>query len=315
MKKSDLPFGSEFSPSQIELKTVLEFAKDSNGNWNEFEKKVRVEYFQSNKTSDYNKGKLANNTKLGMIAYGIIDRKSNLTGLGDQMYSARNHPAKLYDILARYILLNLHGMGFTQCIQDMTTSGEVVNLTTLRKGLGIRGIHYPSGGKHPSIMRLWLSKAGVFEGNTWRINETKIEELVKVTTTQYEELAQLTEEQKAFILALVNTGKMDPQPANEIAKLASATFGVSFPEKSLPKLVLNDLEEKDYIIKEKTTTGRGAKPFLVSPTKKLEKEIIEPLLKQISLQTDPKLHALLKKSIEDILKNGSSQRCVDEHII
>lgn len=306
MKKSDLPFGSEFSPSQIDLKVVLEFADNSKGDWKEFEKKIKNKYFLSNRTSDYNKKKLANNTKLGMIAYGIIDRNSTLTDFGRQLFEIRNNPHLLYDKLAKHILLNLQGMGFTKCIIDMMSSGEQVNLTTLRKGLELRGIHYPSGGKHPSIMRLWLSKAGVFEGTSWRVNEAKINALINITSKDFNELSELTEEQKAFILALANTGKVGPQPANEIVKLASATFGVSFPEKSLPKLVLNDIEEKGYIRKEKTTTGRGAKPFLVVPTKKLQQSIIEPLLRQISLQSDPKLHNLLKKPINDILKEIDS---------
>ncbi len=35
--KSDLPFGSEFSPSQIDLGVVLEFAKIHDGDWRAFE--------------------------------------------------------------------------------------------------------------------------------------------------------------------------------------------------------------------------------------------------------------------------------------
>lgn len=302
MKKSDLPFGSEFSPSQISLPRILEIAKANSGNWKAFEAQVRKEYFNSHKTSDYNKNKLANNAKLGMIAYGIINRDASLTELGEKLYSYRNNEKKLYAEFAKHILLNLHGMTFTTCIQDMMAAGETVNLTTLRKGLEHRGIHYPSGGKHPSIMRLWLAKAGIFYDSSWRINEDKIEEILGLSTEAFVGLAELSDEQKTFILALANIGNTDWQPANEIAKLAAATYGVQFPEKSLPKLVLNGMEEAGYIEKKKTTKGRGAKPFLVKPTSKLINEIIEPLLKQISQQSDPKLHSLLKRPLIDILK-------------
>ena len=73
-RKSDLPFGSEFSPSQIDLRRALELAEQHGGDWRAFEAAVRSAWFESHSTSDYNRGKLANNTKLGMIAYGIIDR-------------------------------------------------------------------------------------------------------------------------------------------------------------------------------------------------------------------------------------------------
>lgn len=307
MKKSDLPFGSEFSPSQISLPKILELAENNSGDWKAFEKDVKKEYFESNKTSDYNKGKLANNAKLGMIAYGIINRDATFTQFGEKLFSIRKNEKKLYAELAKHILLNLHGMTFTTCIQDMMASGEAVNLTTLRKGLQHRGIHYPAGGKHPSIMRLWLAKAGIFHGTSWRVSEDKIEEVLGISTDAFVELAEFGDEQKAFILALANTGITDWQPANQIARLASATYGVQYPEKSLPKLVLNGVEEAGYIEKKKTTTGRGAKPFLVKPTSKLEQEIIEPLLKQMSQQSDPKLHKLLKRPLMEILKEIDSK--------
>ena len=307
MPKSDLPFGSEFSPSQIELPVVLELAHQYGGDWRNFEAKVKSKYFEENETSEYNKNKLANNTKLGMIAYGIIDRNANLTEFGKSLYQLRASYEKLYTRLAKHILLNLHGMTLIKCIQDMMIAGEVVNLTTLRRGLEIRGIHYPSGGKHPSILRLWLTKARVFPSKGWRVHESKVEEILGLSSDIFEELSNFTDEQKAFLLALVNMGNNNPQLANGIAKLAAVTFGVSYPEKSLPKLVLNDLEEAGYIIKKKTTTGRGAKPFLIYPTSKLDAEIIKPLIKQVSQQSDPKLYSLLRKSLSDILDEINSK--------
>jgi hypothetical protein len=76
-QKSDLPFGSEFSPSQIVLADLLEIVHASAGDWKALEKAVLKKYFSRHgKSGDgaYNRGKLANNCKLGMIAYGIIER-------------------------------------------------------------------------------------------------------------------------------------------------------------------------------------------------------------------------------------------------
>ena len=301
-KKSDLPFGSEFSPSQIELPVVLEFADIHGGDWRAFENAVRETYFEGHKTSEYNRGKLANNTKLGMIAYGIIDRQASLTPFGQQLLTLKDDEAALYECLAKHILLNLHGMTLVRCIQDMVAAGEQVNLTTLREGLAARGVHYPSGGKHPSMMRLWLAKAGVFVGSRWQIDPHRVEDILGLNPDEFEVLAGLTPEQRAFLRALANTGTSEPQGANEIAKLAAATYGVKFPEKSLPKLVLNDLEEAGYITAEKTTTGRGAKPFQVAPTPKLIADVVDPLLEQLKGQTDPKLLALLRTPLSAILK-------------
>jgi site-specific DNA-methyltransferase (cytosine-N4-specific) len=310
-RKSDLPFGSEFSPSQIDLRRVLELADEHGGDWRGFEAAVRATWFEGHDTSDYNRGKLANNTKLGMIAYGLIERDAALTELGRELLALADDQDALHDRLAKHILLNLHGMSLARCIQDMEAAGDPVNLTTLRESLAERGIHYPRGGKHPSMMRLWLAKAGVVVGSRWRINEERIEEILGLKVEEFGELGKLTSLQRSFLRALANTGTGDPQPANEIARLATATYGEKFPEKSLPKLVLHDLEEAGYIVTTKTTTGRGAKPFLVAPTPKLARDVVEPLLKQLESQTDPKLVALLRRPLPDVLMDLDS---TDKHV-
>ena len=313
MQRSDLPFGSEFSPSQIVLPDLLEIIAASKGDWRVLEAAILKRYFSGHakgrkgQEASYNRGKLANNCKLGLIAYGIIDRSGSFTEFGRHLHDTRRDEPRLYRDLGRHILLNLNGMLMVQCIQDMTFAGEEVNLTTLREGLESRGTHYPPGGKHPSIMRLWLAKAGVFVGARWQIDTIRLQEVLGANPKDFEILARFTAEQRAFLRALANTGLTTPQPANEIARLAAATYGVRFPEKSLPKLVLNALVEATYITAEKTTTGRGAKPFLVAPTEKLVGDLIGPLLDQLKDHTDPKLLDLLKKPLAIVLAELTSK--------
>ena len=302
MQKSDLPFGSEFSPSQIDLPELLDLAIDHAGDVKALQTAIQARFFSTHGGGNArNQATLAMNCRLGMKAYGLIGDDAHLTDLGRNLYGVKNDESKLYNALARHILLNLKGMALVQCIRDMTASGELVNLTTLRSGLAERGIHYPSGGKHPSMMRLWLAKAGVFVGDRWQIDELRLADVLGANPDNYGELAHLSGEQRAFLMALANTGVTDPQPANEITKLAAATYGVKFPEKSLPKLVLTALVDTGYITATKTTEGRGAKPFLVTPTAKLNAEIVVPLLDQLKDQTDPRLLDLLRKPLVDIL--------------
>jgi hypothetical protein len=307
MQRSDLPFGSEFSPSQIVLPDLLELIDASLGDWRALEAAILKRYFSTHaegregEDASYNRGKLANNCKLGLIAYGVIERSGSFTAFGRHLHDIRKDEPALYRDLARHILLNLNGMVMVQCIQDMTSAGEEVNLTTLREGLESRGTHYPPGGKHPSIMRLWLARAGVFVGSRWQIDTVRVQEVLGANPDDFEILARFTAEQRAFLRALANTGVTTPQPANEIARLGATTYGVRFPEKSLPKLVLNALVEAGYITADKTTTGRGAKPFLVAPTEKLTNDLIGPLLDQLKDQTDPKLLDLLKTPLTTVL--------------
>jgi hypothetical protein len=308
MATSDLPFGSEFSPSQIDLPALLEVVQANQGNPRALEASILSKWFAShaaaaeaNEDAEYNRAKLANNCKLGMIAYGLIDREARFTPFGEKLYGLRGDETALYDELARHILLNLRGMNLVQCLLDMVASGEEITLDSLRLALQERGIHFPRGGKHPSMMRLWLAKAGVITGSRWQVNPIRIRAILGVDPGDFPALARFTPQQRIFLLALANTGVTTPQPANEIVRLATTTYGVRFPDKSLPKEVLMALAAAGYIEIKKTTTGRGAKPFLVTPTSKVRAEILEPLLKQLKDQIDPKLLDLLVKPLATIL--------------
>ncbi len=309
MVKSDLPFGSEFSPSQIDLVTVLKIAKESKGDWRAFEKTIKEKYFASNDTNEYNKGKLANNCKLGLIAYDLIDRDTNLTLVGQHLLDVSGDPAKLYEDFAKHILLNKRGLILVQCVTDMYVSGGKVDLIALREWLAERGVNFPRGGKHASIMRLWLEKAGVFEKDSWRVNERRLQEILGATSEEIENLTKLTKEQIAYVKALANLGGKGPFASNDIEKLATATYGIKFNEKNLPKQVLYPLQETGYIELQRGTKadGRGAKPFLVYPKEKLEKDIVQPILAQIEKQVGDDLRPLLRKSLEEVLEEIESK--------
>lgn len=135
MARSDLPFGSEFSPAQIDLPVLLELAHGHGVDWRGFEDAVRDRYFAEHETSAYNRGKLANNTKLSLRAYGLIgERDATLTEVGAMLYGLRRDERALYGAFARHILKNRHGMNFVQCVLDMHAAGERIDLNKLRHG-------------------------------------------------------------------------------------------------------------------------------------------------------------------------------------
>ena len=309
MRKSDLPFGSEFSPAQIDLPTLLELAHEHGTNWQSgFEAAVRDRYFVANPTSDYNRNKLANNTKLSMRAYGLIEEKdATLTETGRALYHLRHDDAALHEAFARHILKNHHGMNFVQCLLDMQVAGDKIDLTTLRRSLGERGIVVPRGGKHMSTLRLWLEKAGVFVSG-YRVDRNRLHGVLNVTVEEFETLATFSPEQRAYLKALANVDGGGPHLSNDIEKLAAATYGVTFNEKNLPLQVLYPLRDAGYIdlVRGTRAAGRGAKPFRVTATNQLSVEVIAPLLKQLEQQAQADLRPLLRKPLRDIRKELES---------
>ena len=135
MRRSDLPFGSEFSPAQIDLPVVLELAHEYGIDWKAFEAAVRDRYFAGHRTSDYNKGKLANNTKLSLRAYGLINRNdATLSETGETLYELRGDAPALYETFARHILKNCQGMNFVQCVLDMQAPARTSPSTSSASG-------------------------------------------------------------------------------------------------------------------------------------------------------------------------------------
>ena len=123
-QKSDLPFGSEFSPSQIDLSEVLKIAEVHSGNLQALQDAIQARYFSAHGGgSASNQRTLAMNCRLGMKAYGIIDETATITDFGRRLYHIREDGPALYTLLARHILLDLKGMALMQCVQDMTAAG------------------------------------------------------------------------------------------------------------------------------------------------------------------------------------------------
>jgi len=313
MVKSDLPFGSEFSPSQIDLVRVLEFAEEHSGDWHALEDAIRLEYFESHLTSDYNRGKLANNCKLGMIAYLLLNRDGTLTDFGKQLLSLKKTPDELYRVFAQNILVNLKGLIVIQTVQDIQARGDKVNLLSLRAWLAEREVYFPRGGKHPSIMRLWLEKAGVVTSKDWQIDTKRLEEVIGTSSESIDEVSMLTDEQRAFLKTLANLGDNGPYLSNDVEKLASTTYGVQFNEKMLPKTILYPLQEAGFISLERGTkaAGRGAKPFEVRLTDKIRTDLIEPLISSLESQAHSDLRPMLRKALPEILEELKSS---DRHI-
>ena len=308
MRRSDLPFGSEFSPARIDLPVLLELAHEHGADWKAFEDAVRDRYFSAHETSAYNKDKLANNTKLSLRAYGLIDRKdTTLSEVGRTLYDLRDDASVLYETFARHILTNCQGMNFVQCILDMHASGEEIDLNKLRHWLQERGIAVPRGGKHMSTLRLWLEKSGVFVSR-YRVDQTRLNQILGLDVEEFEALATFTPEQRAYLKAIVNLDGDGPHFSNDVEKLAVATYGVTFNEKNLPKQVLYPLRDAGYVHLERGTreVGRGAKPFLVTATDKLANEIVTPLIEQIEKQTRTDLRPMLRKSLEAVRKEIES---------
>ncbi len=158
-----------------------------------------------------------------MQAYGLLDKSGHLTDTGNFLFSLVGKDQELHHEFARHILLHLHGLTLVQCVLDIQTSGESVDLLKLRTWLEERGVHFPRGGKHPSSMRLWLEKAGVFKTG-WQVDERKLKLLAGIDSDELDILAGFTPEQKAYLKTLANLNDGEGHLSNDIERMATANI-------------------------------------------------------------------------------------------
>lgn len=63
------------------------------------------------------------------------------------------------------------------------------------------------------------------------------------------------------------------------------------------------MTEHGYTGTTKRTTGNGAQTILVAPTEKLVNEFVEPMLKRLATQADPRVVALLRQPLGKLLSD------------
>ncbi len=139
MPDTNLPFGSEFSPAQIDLVRLLEMVQAVPGSIPALEAAIRAEYFEGRETGADNKRKLAMNCRLGLIGYGIITAEGQFSELGQELLGLKETPMALLDAFARHILVNLNGLGVIHTAQDMHAHNEQFSLPVFRTWLAERG--------------------------------------------------------------------------------------------------------------------------------------------------------------------------------
>lgn len=279
MKENELPFGSQFSPNIVDLPDVLEFTDANEGKpVSEFVRLLADRYFSASSTPE----KMAGNMKIAMTSYGIVtDGDVNLTDMGRELFAIRN-TEKLHTAFARKILFYGNGLKLIETLRQLDLNGETATNATVNNALIAQGFQLRQTSNNAQVMKLWLEKADILDG--WHINEAKLSELTGIESKDIGPLRELPPEQYYFLLALCNASADKSLVATDVRNLATATFNFEFDEKSFASRVIKPLQDKELIIAEKTTGGRGAKPYMVGLADRTKKEVIEPLLEQFKDQ-------------------------------
>ncbi|HEX5409844.1 MAG TPA: restriction endonuclease [Gemmatimonadaceae bacterium] len=296
-----LPFGSEFTPRTIgSLREALEFVHDHSCTLDELQESLRSQYFSNHSIS--NQRTLAYNCALSMRNYGLVDTDGRLTPLGERLYEVREQPDRLHRDFARHIVLNLGGLQLLEAIRDETKAGRKPTLETIRPALENRGATMPRGSKHVSTMRSWLQEARILDAG-WNVAESRVTEILGLSLDDVDTLASLSQHQRHFLRALaLKATEPPPYFSNEIIASAERLSQQKFPEKSAQAKIIEPLERAGLITMSRTTGGRGARAFEVTPTDKFRTDILEPILSQLERGASAELIRFLRMPLRSVLE-------------
>ena len=276
-----LPFGTQFSPEQVDLRRLLELAQAYTGRTKQdFAAQVAQEFF-ADKASP---AKLAENTGIALKGYGIVAEGNTieLTETGKRLLAIPDD-TQLKKAFAKHILLDLNGLVLLETLRQMDMNGERLTNANINMALIHQGFQLKQTSNNVQVMKLWLGEAGILSDH-WKINETALKALLELEGHDIALLKELTPEQYFFLLTLCSAAPQGPVVATEIRDLASASYRITFDEKSFAAKVIKPLQERGFIKARKTTDGRGAKPYVVERTEQAEREVMEPLLRQLKDQ-------------------------------
>ncbi len=295
MEPNKLPFGTQFSPNVISLKVLLRIANDYAGHpISDFVQEVANKYWSTSTESK----KMAGNCKISLTNYELVTEDTiQLTDLGKKLLAIEDED-ELHKEFAKHILLHLNGLVLIETLRRIVLNGDSIKNESINKALIEQGFQLQQTSNNAQVMKLWLEKADILRG--WAINEDALDDLLCMRSHEIAVFKELSKEQYFFLLALHNAAPEEKISAISVRQLATASYGVDYDEKSFATRVINPLQAKDLIVAEKTTGGRGAKPYMVCLSEKGKREVVQPLLQQFRDQVGNALADAYCKSFSEL---------------
>ncbi len=299
-----LPFGTQFSPNQIDLAQLLQLVSENEGDETAPLIDAIVTAFFSNK-AERERRTMAGNCKNSLVSYGIMEPGGGIhfTEFGRRLYSIRDESEQC-ETLVKHILKNLNGMVLIDTLRSMKRNGEKITKETVAAKLNANGFELSQTSNNIPVMKLWLNKAGVLQA--WRIDEHRLSELTELTEAEFRLLKTLSSEQYYFLRALCNTHTLEFQKAADIRRLATATYGMTFGQSNFSQAVIQPLQQKGLIEVQRTTEGHGARTPLIKMTELTMREIVLPTLQQLEGKTESEIVEHLQKPLSELREDMNS---------
>lgn len=246
------------------------------------------------------------------VQYGLLTPGNYCaTDLARELH--RLEGQSLFDRFARHVLLNCGGLRVVEAVQQMQADNMRVTGDGLAEYLTAQGFRVSVHNTAVNTLRLWLSRAGIFpvgRSRAWTVDESAKKRVLGLDDDQILTLAGLSPAQVAFVEGLCVLRPEGWVRASEVRDWAETFRGVSIGRGSLPKEVLNALQESG-LVEYRTGGTRGGKASQTRVTDKFDREVLLPFVTKTIRDLDASVSAYYKKRPEDIYAGLESK---DGHV-
>lgn len=303
-RESAIPVGTGFSPNLFRLPEFLAAIVKHSGDKEAITDAVWTDTVRITEPGKTRTRRTRSLPVEAAAQYGLMTGKNyDATELARELNALK--PPELYERFARHILLGCGGLRVLDGIREMEADEHKVTSDSLARYLTSQGFNVGEHNTGINSLRMWLSLAGVFptgRSASWRINVDAEEHILGLGAEIIEILSDLTDEQRAFVEGLCVIDPKDWYPASDVRDWAEVTRGVRIGRASLPKEVLNVLEESGII---EVDTGAGTKrgkTSVIRTTSKFSKEVLEPFITITLKDLNPAIRRYYQKRPDDIYK-------------
>jgi site-specific DNA-methyltransferase (cytosine-N4-specific) len=257
--------------------------------------------------------KRSGNVIIGMSNYGILDSgTTKLTLLGESLLKAPTDAAR-YELLARHILIGLHGAELLQAISAISSRETRVTKKSLAKELRALGFEMPQASTKQLVMIKWVRLAGLIKDNSYEVDQDKLASLLSSAPTVLSDIELLTDNERLILRSLARLTQEPNQwvDARTVIINAENLFGLRFEEDTWQRTLLKPLERKGWVELQRGTRGRGSRSGKVRGTGRFESEYVKRLLEEDAPLIPPELRAGLRVALSKIVGDLTSS---DTHV-
>jgi hypothetical protein len=309
LPRSDIPVGTQFAPTLIDLRAFLKAAFAADGDLDVLKAAIWQSpvYVRERSTTPTRRG--SNLPIEAAVQYELLDRETKRpTQLALDL--AELEPPEVYDAFARHIYNRLNGYKMIEACKEMLADGR--SITGDELAVYLTEHHALTVTEHNTAinsMRLWLAQAGIFPAsgaNLWRVNEENLDRVLGLSGGAIASLAALTEDQRAFALALCAIDPADWYLASSVRELAEVRSGLRLGRSSLPNQYLKPLQAAGLIEYQSGGTA-GGKAARLRTTEAFKADLLQPFLEYATKDVDAALVAYYLVKPADIYKDLKSK--------